>query len=435
VSVGQGSVRESAVRRFFSPSKVVLGLLCVMYFITYVDRVNIGAAASSIQEEFKLSNGQLGIVFSAFAYPYLICQLVGGMFADKFGARKALVFCGLLWAGSTILTGFATSLTMLFASRLLLGLGEGATFPAATQAMQKWVPSEKRGLAQGLTHSFSRLANAVTPPMVAVLTLAFSWRGSFIMLGFVSLIWIAAWWVLFRDDPRDHPRVTPAELAALPPYVEKRKVKIPWGPLIKRMWPVTLTYFCYGWTLWLYINWLPSFFKNNFHLDISKSALFAGGVLFAGVVGDTLGGVLSDMILHRTGKLRLARLVLVIGGFTGAFLSLLPILYVRDVNTVALCLSAGFFFAELVVGPMWSIPMDVAPKHTGTAAGLMNIGSASAAIVSPIVAGYMIDFTHNWYLPFLVSMGILAVGAVCALLMNLGEPMQADEPFPAGAPA
>ncbi len=135
------------------------------------------------------------------------------------------------------------------------------------------------------------------------------------------------------------------------------------------MWPVTLTYFCYGWCLWLYLNWLPLFFKNNFSLDIKNSALFASGVFFAGVVGDTLGGVLSDQILHRTGKLRFARLSVVIFGFFGALLSLLPLLYVHDITIVALCLSSGFFFAELVIGPIWSIPMDIAPKFSGTAAG------------------------------------------------------------------
>ena len=108
------------------------------------------------------------------------------------------------------------------------------------------------------------------------------------------------------------------------------------------MWPVTLTYFCYGWTLWLYLNWLPLFFKNNYSLDIRNSALFASGVFFAGVLGDSLGGVLSDRILKSTGNVRLARLSVTVAGFAGAFLSLLPILFTHDITVVALCLSGGF---------------------------------------------------------------------------------------------
>ncbi|ACK52297.1 major facilitator superfamily MFS_1 [Methylocella silvestris BL2] len=411
----------------FKATHVVLALLCIMYFITYIDRVNIGTAAGAIQRELNLTNTQLGLVFSAFAYPYLVFQVFGGWVGDRFGARRTLFACGLIWAVATILTGLVNGLFTLFLARLLLGFGEGATFPTATRAMQYWTPPSRRGFAQGLTHAFARLGNAVTPPFVALLVIAFSWRGSFVLLGLISLVWVLVWVWYFRNDPKDHSGITEEELAQLPVRKPGAKLQIPWKPLLARMWPVTLTYFCYGWTLWLYLNWLPLFFKNNFGLDLKSSALFASGVFFAGVVGDTLGGVISDHILRRTNNVRLARLSVTIGGFLGAFLSLLPLLYIHDVTLVALCLSAGFFFAELVIGPMWSIPMDIAPKYSGTAAGLMNTGSAAAAIVSPLVAGFVIDVTANWFLPFLMSMGLLLVGAACAFMMHPEKPFEEHE--------
>ncbi len=112
------------------------------------------------------------------------------------------------------------------------------------------------------------------------------------------------------------------------------------------------------------------------------------------------------------------------GGFVGAFLSLLPILFYRDLTVAALCLSGGFFFAEIVIGPIWSVPMDIAPQYSGTAAGLMNSGSALAAIVSPLLAGYLIDVTGNWYLPFLLTMVVLAIGAASAFLMHPEQPFE-----------
>ena len=328
----------------------------------------------------------------------------------------------MIWAAATIMTGFVHGLVTLFIARLALGFGEGATFPTATRAMQYWTPAGRRGFAQGLTHAFARLGNAVTPPLIAVLMYWLTWRGSFVALGLVRLMWGVVWAWYFRNEPREHRSITAAELAELPPRPASTQPEVPWGPLLRRMWPVTLTYFCYGWTLWLYLNWLPLFFKNSYNLDIKSSALFASGVFFAGVVGDSLGGVISDRILRRTGKVRLARLSVTVTGFVGALLSLLPILFVHDITVVALCLSGGFFFAELVIGPMWSIPMDIAPKFSGTAAGLMNSGSALAAIVSPLVAGYVIDATGNWYLPFLMSMGLLVLGGFSAFLMHPEKP-------------
>ncbi len=403
---------------------IILGLLCLMYFITYIDRVNISTAASAIQEEFGFSKTQLGLLFSAFAYPYLLFQIIGGWVGDKFGARRTLFWCGLIWAAATILTGFSAGLISLFAARLLVGLGEGATFPTATRAMQNWTAAGKRGFAQGLTHAFARLGNAITPPLIALLMAAFTWRGAFYVLGGISLVWVLVWALYFRNDPREHPHITDSDLKELPPRILGERPKAPWGPLIGRMWPVTLTYFCYGWTLWLYLNWLPLFFKTNYHMEIGKSAIFASGVFFAGVVGDTLGGVLSDGLLKRTGNVRLARLGVTVLGFGGAFLSLLPILFIHDVTVVALCLSGGFFFAELVIGPMWAVPMDIAPRYAGTAAGLMNTGSAFAAIVSPLVAGYVIDVTGNWYLPFIMSMGLLLLGGFTAFLMHPEKPFE-----------
>ena len=176
----------------------------------------------------------------------------------------------------------------LVVARVILGFGEGATFPTATRAMSYWTPKEKRGFAQGITHAFSRLGNSLTPWLVAVLILTLSWRASFIIIGCVSMFWALAWGLYFRDDPNQHKAVAPEEIAALPAYGSKTSigVKVPWGHLIVRMIPVTVVYFCYGWILWLFLSWIPSFFKGQYHLDLKNSALFASGVFLSGVVAD-----------------------------------------------------------------------------------------------------------------------------------------------------
>ena len=272
----------------------VLVLLSLMYFITYVDRVNISTAAPAIKSEFGLSNTELGLIFSAFAYPYALFQVFGGWLGDKWGARLTLFLCSVIWAAATILTGFAGGLASLFMIRFMLGFGEGATFPTATRAMQNWVARDRRGFAQGFVHSAARLGNAITPPMVAALIVLVTWRGSFVLLGLVSLLWVVVWVWYFRDDPRQHRGVTEAELAKLPVQdLTKAKPRVPWGRLTLRILPVTITYFCYGWSFWLFITWLPSFFKDHYNLDLKNAALFSSAVFFAGVVGDTSGASTS----------------------------------------------------------------------------------------------------------------------------------------------
>ena len=404
-------------------TQTVLVLLCLMYFITYVDRVNVSTAAAAFKQELALSNTQVGFVFSAFAYPYLVFQVIGGWVGDRFGARRTLLVCGLVWACATVLTGLTTGFLSMLAARVMLGLGEGATFPAATRAMASWTASSRRGFAQGLTHAFARLGNAITPPLVAWLMIALSWRGSFVVLGIVSMAWTVAFALYFRDDPNDHPRISKKELAALPTHARIGSVNpVPWGRLVRRVAPVTTVYFCYGWTLWLFLSWIPLYFLQKHGLDIKHSALFSSGVFFAGVVGDTLGGVVSDWLLRRTGSRNVARRNLVVVGMLGAMVSLVPLMLTQDVVSVAICLSLGFFFAELTIGPMWAIPMDIAPRYSGTASGLMNVGSALAAIVSPVAAGWMIDKTGNWTWPFVGSMALMALGAILAFAMRPEEP-------------
>jgi len=326
-----------------------------------------------------------------------------------------------------MLTGLVGGLASLFALRLALGFGEGFAFPSATRAIATWLPVSRWGFAQGITHAAARLGNALTPPLVvAVLTFA-SWRGAFVALGLFNLIWVALWFWVARDDPRSHPGMTPDDIAALPP-VSTRSTTPPvrWWRLARRIAPVTAVDFCYGWTLWVFLTWLPSFFLKNFHLDLAHSALFSAGVLLGGVAGDAVGGLVSDRIYRATGNVQAARRNVIITGMLGAFVFLIPVVLTHDLTTVAICLSLAFFFSELVVAPIWAVPMDIAPDHAGAASGMMNFGFGLAGILSPLVFGAVLDLTGSWTAPFLASIALLLVGA------GLSFFMRPDRPFDPG---
>lgn len=403
-------------------SRLVLFTICIMYLIFYVDRVNISTAAPVMQKDLGLTATELGIAFSAFAYPYAFFQIAGGWLGDRMGPRLTLFLCGVVVAAATAWTGMVGGLATLFASRLMLGIGEGPAFPTATRALSNWMRPDQRAFAQGITHAFSRFGNAATPPLIAAIILAFSWRMSFYILGLLSLAWAILWLLYFRDDPRRHPGITDQDLEGLPPSsVAAVRRQVPWGPLLKRIMPVTLTDFCYGWILWLYLNWLPSFFLHEYKLDLKKSALFSAGVFFAGVVGDTVGGIVSDRILRRTGDVGRARISVIMVGFLGSFCFMLPIVFIHDLLTVAICLSMAFFFAELIVAPIWAMPMDITPEYSGSASGFMNFGFGVAGIISPVVFGYAIDLTGRWDVPFIGSLAVLLVGALLAPLCRPGD--------------
>jgi MFS family permease len=197
--------------------------------------------------------------------------------------------------------------------------------------------------------------------------------------------------------------------------------------LARRIMPATAVNFCYGWTLWLFLSWIPSFFVQNYHVDLASSALYSSGVFLGGVVGDTLGGAASDAILSRTGSLVIARRSVIIAGFIGGCIFLTPVILVHDVLVSAACLSLAFFFAELIVAPIWAVAMDIAPRHAGAASGMMNFGSAFAGIISPVFFGFMIDLSGTWTIPFAASIALLLAGAGLALFLRPDLPFTQAE--------
>jgi MFS family permease len=389
--------------------RVVLGLLCVMYFVLFVDRVSLSTAAPLMKPDLGLSNAQLGLAFSAFAIPYALFQLIGGWIGDRLGARVTLTLCCAIVTAATVLTGAATGFVSLFALRLALGFGEGAAFPTATRAMASWTPAGSWAFAQGITHACSRIGNALTPALVAGLLTFVSWRAAFLILGSASLVWLAIWAWYFRDNPNEDPS-------------RDGSAPIPWLRLARAILPVTLVDFCYGWTLWLFLTWIPSFFLENYHLNLQASAMFSVGVLSAGVAGNTVGGIVSDRLLRKTGSLLVARRSVIVTGFLGAVVFLVPVILTRNLTVAAAGLALAFFFAELIVAPIWAVPMDIAPQYSGTASGMMNFGFGVAGLISPSSFGYLVDRTGSWVVPLIGSVVLLLVGAAMASRLRPDRP-------------
>jgi sugar phosphate permease len=426
----EATQQPSLIRIFRGATGTVFILLCLMYFIEYIDRVNLSIAEPLIKEELHLTNTQMGFALSAFGYCYAAFQIIGGFAGDRFGARATLGGLGLLWALGTALVGFTGGLAGLIAARVLVGLGEAGTLPTASRVIMSWVPSPRRGFAQGFTHSASRLAGAVTPPLVAFLLIPIAgWRGAFIILGGVSLLWVLIWFSYFRNDPREHQGVTADELKQLTPYMPhggSLRV-VPWTTLVVRMLPVTAVFFCHAWTLWLYLTWLPGFFSETYGLPLKQTALFSSGVFLAGVVGDTAGGLITDAIYRMTGDVVKARRYTIILGFGCSFLFLLGVVLFQDRTIVTIALALAFFFLEVTEAPIWAVPIDVAPKYAGFASGIMSTAAGLAATISPVAFGYITDLSGSQRVPFLMSIALLLAGIPLSFLVRPDRKVLDDE--------
>ncbi|HWD61838.1 MAG TPA: MFS transporter [Humibacter sp.] len=397
----------------------VVILLCVMYFIAYFDRNNIATAGPSIIKEFHLSNAQFGLAASVFALFYALLQVFGGWIGEKIGPRRGLLILGLLWGLSTLFTGLVVGLVTLLIARAILGFSESATFPTATHAMSRWVPKDRNGFVQGIVHSASRLGTAVAPIVVAAIIIWSGWRASFIYIGILSMLWALVWYAMFRDRPKEVKGITQQELAEVPEIPKAADLPpVPWKRLIKTILPVTLVDFAYGWVAWVFFTWIPTLLSTIYHQNVAGYGLLTSLILVGGVVGDTLGGVASDWLLRRNGNARAARRTLLLIGFIGAGVCLVPLVFTPPLTLAVVALALSFFFLELTNAQLWAIPMDVAPMWSGTASGMMNTGFGVAGIISPIVVGALVDWTGGFAWPFGLSIGILVAATVLAGLMR-----------------
>ena len=404
-----------------------LSLLVLMQFILFVDRVNLAAAATVMQKDLGLSNIALGIAFSAFNYAYAPFQLVGGWFADRFGARRTLTVCGVAWSITTIVTGAVSGLVSLFAVRFALGMGEGATLPAATRALSNWTSLASRGTAIGITHAAGRVGAGAAAPIVAFLIIWFSWRFSFVALGTLSTVWAMLWWRYFHEDPRQHPDITSTEVTALSAADPGRKIAygpVPWRRLVPRMAPLMIIYFCQGWTGWLYVTWMPSLFQKNYGLDLKKSSLFFGAMLICAMIAELIGGVLTDYLLHRTRSVQIARSLQIAVSWTLVVMALVPAILVHDLFVGLAGFTLALFFLGMAGSPLWAATMDIAPAYAGSASALMNAAGAVAGILSPVAFAWILTRTGSWTLPFAVSVGLLLFAIVMTYWIRPDRPIE-----------
>jgi D-galactonate transporter len=399
----------------------ILLLISLMYLITYLDRVNISTAAPVISKEFGFDKVTMGVIFSAFVWAYAMFQVPGGWLGDRFGARNVLTIIVSYWSIMTAATAAASGAVSFVIVRFLFGIGEAGAFPGATRAMQLWYPRHERGFVQGITHSASRLGAAIAPPIVVLIMTTLGWQSVFYICGAVGIVWSALWYLSYRNFPEEHALVNRAELEHIRGTDEQGNVKrakieknasVPWGTLLRspNMWAIMCAYFTYVYCLWIFLSWLPSYLVEFRHFTLLKVGLFASLPLWAGVVGDTVGGLATDWLLARTGNIKLARRAVAITGMLGCVVFIVPAGLTEDAYTAVYCLTAAMFFLECTIGPSWAVPMDTGGEHSGTVSGMMNMAGNIGGAISPIVFGVLVQI-GSWQAPFMVAAGLLVVGS------------------------
>jgi MFS transporter, ACS family, hexuronate transporter len=407
----------------------IIFLLFAISAVNYIDRAAISYAIPTMQRDLGLSPSDTGIILGAFGLGYAVSTLIAGFAVDRYGARVVLAVAAILWSLSIGTTALASGFAILYAARVLLGVSEGPSFPALTGAVSRWLSPHERATALGNALLAVPLALAVGGPVVTQLLGWLDWRLTFAALFVLSIAWVPLWYFLFRDDPADSRFVNAAELAdirtsdpavsAAPHAVLKSwpepgvlKALLTNRTLLANTW----AFFVFGYFLFFFMTWLPSYLEQVYGLDLHTVGLFtvlpwlaAGALLW-------LLGRWSDHLLKTTGRLRIARSYLIAGSQFVAALAVIPVALTNNLAvaiagiTVAVAASMGANAAY------YAVNVDIVPQRAATALGIMNFAFAIAGFLAPAITGWVLNLRGSFVDGFLL-MAVLALASVLVMLL------------------
>lgn len=419
---------------------LILAILFAVTTINYADRATIAIAGPELKKLLGLSPVQMGYVFSAFAWSYVLAQLPGGWLLDRFGTKITYFFSIFMWSLFTMLMGTvgfltgAAALSALFCLRLAVGASEAPSFPGNSRLASSWFPTAERGTAAAIFNSAQYFATVLFGPLMGWLVHTHGWQSVFYVMGGLGIL-MSFIWLKMVYGPKDHPRINAAELAyikeggALIDLESKDKAvattKLDTGSAIRQLLGnrmllgVYIGQYCINTLTYFFLTWFPVYLVTERHMTILKAGFVAALPAVAGFLGGVLGGVISDRLIKRGFSLSVARKTPIVCGLLLA-MSMIICNYVETDWLVITVMSLAFFGKG--IGALgWAVVADTSPKEAGGLSGaLFNTFGNTAGITTPIVIGYILQETGS-FAGALVFVGANAAVAILCYVLMVGE--------------
>lgn len=396
-----------------------IALIVLACVINYLDRNALSIGNTTIAGELGFNTIEMGLLLSAFSWPYAIANLPAGYLVDKYGAKKLLAWAASAWSVVSALTAFVSSFPLFYAVRVALGITESPLFTSGLKVSERWFAKDERSLPISVINTGSQIANAIAPPLLTFLLLTMSWRGMFVVLGAVGLLVAVVWIRIYRDPTvQELIAIRGAEAAeaieAAAPEEAEPVERASWFSLLRQpnTWFMVVGAFSLFYTVWVYLTWLPSYLQTDRGFSLTEMGWVASLPFLCGIFGVLTGGYVSTRLIARgVGTLRARKIPLVTGAVLAAA-SVLPVAYVESTPLVVLLLCLGYYFAQVPIGLIWTLASDLAEKHQVSSLGsIQNFGGFVGAAAAPVVTGVILDRTGgNFALVFLVGGVMLVVG-------------------------
>ncbi len=388
--------------------------------ISYLDRQTLPWAIKAIQADIPFSNQIKAGLDSAFLITYGLMYLGGGVLLDRLGTRRGFLVIMIFWSLACASHGLAGGVLMLAASRLLLGMGEGGGFPAATRAVTEWFAVSDRATAMGIINAGTAVGAVVAPPLITLVLAQTGWLGLapwrwvFFLTGALGLLWTLWWWRAYQ---------TPAPSGATAGTGGPPSAPLTLAHLLqhRETWAIVGAKFLSDGAWYFYLFWLPKYLFDTFQLDL-KTAGGIGWIPYAAAgVGCLAGGGFSSWLLKRGRSVNAARKLAL-----GASAALMPwVMFAPQLHSLAgviFLFSLAFFGQQSWSTLVMILPTDlIAPGAVGRLAGLVGLGGALGGVLLGQGVGWLRDHGYS-YTPALVVSGSLHLAAfllICLVIPKI----------------
>lgn len=400
-------------------------MVAVAIAISYLDRQTLPWAITNIQADIPIGNQTKAFLDSAFLATYGLMYLGGGWLLDRVGTRRGFLAIMIFWSLACASHGLAGGVIALAASRLLLGVGEGGGFPAATRAVAEWFGPRDRAAAIGLINAGTAVGAVIAPPLIALILahgdwfgLA-SWRWVFFITGAFGLAWAIWWWATYTT-----PDVAPdSASAAIEHAAEGRAPSL--GALLRKREVLGIVFakFLSDGAWYFYLFWLPKYLFEVRAFDLKQAATVGWIPYAASGVGSLCGGYLSSRLLARSFSVNAARKIAL-----GISAACMPwVMFVPATTSIPMVLflfSLAFFGQQSWSTLVMTVPTDLVPRGAlGKLAGLVGLGGAFGGIAMGQAAGWALDngFSYTPVLVVAASLHVLAFGLICLAIPRLRQ--------------
>jgi sugar phosphate permease len=400
---------------------LIIGAITLLVISNYLDRGNLSVAAPLIMHDLGISNTAMGVVLSAFVWPYALMNLPTGWLVDRFGPKLLMTIAAGLWSIVSVLTGFAGSIAQFVGLRVALGISEAPLFPGALKATNAWFPSQEKALATSIYIAATQLGLALSPPLATVLMISFGWPAMFIIIGLLGFVAVLGWLVIYRD-PAEHPWLSREELGYIQAgrseaatSTESALSVAEWAALFRKppIWTMIVGAFCLQYVFWFYISWLPTYLERVQHISISRAGLLAALPFIAGAFGVLCGGKVSDWLVTRgVVPFTARRAVVATGGLLTACTMLATALSTNPTAAVSL-LTLGMFTYSLSSGCYWALATEVVQtsRTVGSVSSIQNFGGFLGGACAPVATGMLIDRFGGFDVAIMVTAVLALVSA------------------------